>query len=76
MLTIRPEDVQRAQGFIEGMNFVLEYANAQIAESRLLLDSQEGDRRDAFESVRAAAAAQRERIGRRSGVGAASLDGE
>ena len=74
LLTVDPQHVTRIQGFIEGANYVLEYANAKVAEARLLLDHHEEDRRASFESVRAAAAAQRERAGRRASVGAAGID--
>ncbi len=74
LLTARPEHVERIQGFIEGANYVLEFANAKVAEARLLIDHHEEDRRASFESVRAAAAAQRERTGRRASVGAAAID--
>ena len=75
LLTAPPEEVKRIQGFIEGANYVLEYVDAKASEARLLIEHHEEDRRNAFDSVRSAAAAQRERSGRRVSVGASDLDG-
>ena len=73
LLTVDPKDLQRIQGFIEGANFVLEYANAQVVQAKILLERQEANRAADLESVLAAQAAQRERTQRRVVYGA-SLD--
>ena len=73
LLTSEAKDIERVRGFIEGANFVLEYADAAVREARLVIESDQADRVASFEAERQRQTAARERAQRRSRVGA-SLD--
>ena len=60
LLVIEPEKLPFTQGFIAGVNFVLEYADAAISESKLALERHRRNQEEAFASVLSAETAQRQ----------------
>lgn len=70
LLEIAPEELARKQGWIEGANFVLEYADAKVVQAELVRQHAQADQRAALESQFAAQAQQSSRPKRRMVTGA------
>jgi hypothetical protein len=70
LLQETPETIQRAQGWIEGVNFVLGVCRAEIQNGQRILDEHRRAEERALEASRAAEEFQSQRIGRRSRLGA------
>ena len=70
LLEIPPEELPRAQGFIEGVNYVLEFADARVTEAALVVEHRRADQIAALESQRGSETLQRERRYRGVRVGA------
>lgn len=73
LLTLPKDEVEFAQGFIAGANFVLEYADAKVVQAELVRKHAQEDQRAALESQFAAQAQQRAGNRRRM-VPGATLD--
>ena len=73
LLTLPTEEIERARGFIEGANFVLEYADAKVVQAELVRRHAQEDQRAALESQFSTQAQQRAG-GRRRMVPGATLD--
>ena len=73
LLTASPDVIERVQGWIEGANFVLEYADAKVVQAELVQKYAQADQRAALESQFAAQSQQRQ-TGRRRVVHGATLD--
>ena len=70
LLTVEPEKLPFTQGFIAGVNFVLEYADVAVNEAKLALARHRRDQEEAFASVLSAEEAQRQRRNGARGLGA------
>jgi len=73
LLTAAPSEVERIQGFIDGANFVLEYADAKVVQAEMVRRHAYEDQRRALESQFSAQAQQRTGSRRRL-VPGATLD--
>lgn len=67
LLIAKPDEIQRIQGFIEGANYFLEFADAKVTEAQAIADRQRADREEA---LREREAQQTQRVERRLRNGA------
>jgi len=64
LLTVSPDDLKHVQGFIEGANFVLEYADVQVVQAEAIRHREEENRASAIQTVLQSQAALRARTRR------------
>ena len=69
LLSIKPEELKGVQGCIDGINFVLEYANARVQDGNRVVESLRDDQASALEAARTIEKVQRERAHRSSRLG-------
>lgn len=70
LLTVKPEKLEAMQGFIDGINYVLEYADARVSSAEQLLAARREDDEATVEQALARAKDFRERRHRAGRLGA------
>jgi hypothetical protein len=70
LLSIEPEKLKAAQGYLDGINYVLGYADAQVQDAHRVVEALREDEASSVEAARTIEKIQRERAHRSSRVGA------